>query len=89
MRSARTFLQTRRSITSALPGCGRTARARDWAASLSAPGSPKRGVPAVLETATPSNVGLYQRLGYEVMSEWDVPKGGPHFWTMTNQAPAA
>lgn len=41
------------------------------------------GVPSVLETATPSNVGLYQRLGYEIASEWDVPKGGPHFWTMT------
>ena len=41
------------------------------------------GVRSVLETATPSNVGLYQRLGYEIASEWDVPKGGPHFWTMT------
>lgn len=41
------------------------------------------GVPSVLETATPSNVGLYQRLGYEIASEWDVAKGGPHFWTMT------
>lgn len=40
-------------------------------------------VPSVLETATPSNVGLYQRLGYSILSEWDVPKGGPHFWTMT------
>ena len=48
-----------------------------------------RGVPAVLETATPSNVGLYQRLGYEVISEWHVPKGGPKFWTMTNPEPAA
>lgn len=47
-----------------------------------------RGVPAVLETATPSNVGLYQRLGYDVLSEWDVPGGGPHFWTMTNRAAA-
>ncbi|MFM5917314.1 MAG: GNAT family N-acetyltransferase [Novosphingobium sp.] len=46
------------------------------------------GVPAVLETATPSNVGLYQRLGYDVASEWYVPKGGPKFWTMTNLAPA-
>lgn len=42
------------------------------------------GVPSVLETATPSNVGLYQRLGYGIASEWDVPKGGPHFWSMTN-----
>jgi ribosomal protein S18 acetylase RimI-like enzyme len=47
------------------------------------------GVPSVLETATPSNVGLYQRLGYGIASEWDVTKGGPHFWTMTNLEPAA
>jgi ribosomal protein S18 acetylase RimI-like enzyme len=47
------------------------------------------GVPSVLETATPSNVGLYQRLGYGIASEWDVPGGGPHFWTMTNLEPAA
>ena len=46
------------------------------------------GVPSVLETATPSNVGLYQRLGYCIASEWDVAKGGPHFWTMTNPEPA-
>ncbi len=38
--------------------------------------------PAWLETATPENVGLYQRLGFEVTQEWDVPGGGPHFWSM-------
>ena len=47
------------------------------------------GVPAVLETATPNNVGLYQNLGYQIASEWHVPGGGPQFWTMTNLAPAA
>lgn len=47
------------------------------------------GVPSVLETATPSNVGLYQRFGYAILSEWDVAGGGPHFWTMTTQDPAA
>ena len=47
-----------------------------------------RGVPVVLETATPSNVGLYQNLGYAVVSEWHVPGGGPQFWSMTNLAPA-
>jgi ribosomal protein S18 acetylase RimI-like enzyme len=40
------------------------------------------GKPAYLETATQSNVGLYQRLGFAVTDEWDVPKGGPHFWSM-------
>lgn len=41
-----------------------------------------RGRPAYLETATPANVGLYQRLGFAVIGEWDVPRGGPHFWSM-------
>lgn len=41
-----------------------------------------RAMRPTLETATPSNVGLYQRLGYVVVDEWNVPGGGPHFWTM-------
>lgn len=40
------------------------------------------GLPTWLETATPENVGLYQRLGFVTQVEWDVPKGGPHFWGM-------
>lgn len=40
------------------------------------------GLPVYLETATPSNVGLYQALGFRVTQEWDVPRGGPHFWSM-------
>ena len=40
------------------------------------------GVPAVLETATESNLALYRNLGFEVESDWPVPFGGPHFWTM-------
>lgn len=47
------------------------------------------GVRGVLETATPSNVGLYQRLGFVTRSEWQVPGGGPRFWTMTHQGPQA
>lgn len=35
-----------------------------------------------LETATPENVALYQRLGFVTQVEWDVPGGGPHFWGM-------
>lgn len=43
----------------------------------------RRGVPACLETATASNVGLYQRLGFAIVEEWDVRgRGAPHFWTM-------
>ncbi|HMS18937.1 GNAT family N-acetyltransferase [uncultured Sphingorhabdus sp.] len=40
------------------------------------------GLPSWLETATPENVPLYQRLGFVIQCEWDVPKGGPHFWGM-------
>ncbi len=39
------------------------------------------GKPVVLETATPSNVSLYSRLGFEIIDEWGID-GGPHFWTM-------
>lgn len=41
-----------------------------------------KGRPIYLETATPENIGLYQRLGFAVTQEWDVPRGGPHFWSM-------
>jgi ribosomal protein S18 acetylase RimI-like enzyme len=44
------------------------------------------GVPAYLETATESNVGLYQSLGFVVTAEWHVPKGGPKFWSMLRPA---
>lgn len=40
------------------------------------------GLPCWLETATPENVPLYQRLGFVTQVEWDVPGGGPHFWGM-------
>lgn len=39
-----------------------------------------------LETATPENVPLYQRLGFVTQVEWDVPGGGPHFWGMMRVA---
>lgn len=45
------------------------------------------GLPVFLETATLSNVGLYQSLGFAVVQEWDVPGGGPHFWSMQSPAP--
>jgi len=43
------------------------------------------GLPCWLETATPDNVGLYQRFGFGIVNEWDVPDGGPHFWGMMRQ----
>lgn len=39
------------------------------------------GVDVCLETAKPGNVAIYQRLGFGVVDEWQVP-GGPRFWTM-------
>lgn len=44
---------------------------------------------ACLETATEANVALYLRLGFRVVEEWDVPRGGPHFWTMVAEGTAA
>ncbi len=44
------------------------------------------GLPTYLETATPENVPLYQRLGFDIIEEWDVPDGGPHFWSMLRPA---
>ncbi len=43
-------------------------------------------LPAALETATPSNVPLYRSLGFDVAEEFDVPRGGPHFWDMWRDA---
>ena len=40
------------------------------------------GLACWLETATPENVPLYERLGFVTQAEWDVPGGGPHFWGM-------
>ena len=40
------------------------------------------GLPCWLETATPDNVPLYERLGFITQVEWDVPGDGPHFWGM-------
>jgi hypothetical protein len=34
-------------------------------------------LPIYLETAKESNVARYLRLGFKVVGEWDVPKGGP------------
>ena len=41
-----------------------------------------QGLPVHLETATETNVGLYLRLGFAVTGEYNVPGGGPHFWSM-------
>lgn len=43
--------------------------------------SDRERTPAYLETATPGNVSLYSRLGFEVVAEWDVAPE-LHFWGM-------
>ena len=40
-----------------------------------------QGLPAALETATESNVGLYQALGFAVTGTYRIT-GGPMFWSM-------
>ena len=40
------------------------------------------GDAAYLETETEANVSFYRRHGFEVVEEFDVPGGGPHFWLM-------
>jgi len=40
------------------------------------------GLWCYLETEKEINLPLYQRHGFEVAAEGDLPKGGPHFWTM-------
>ena len=41
-----------------------------------------KGLPIYLETAKLDNVAIYSRLGFTVTGEFDVPGGGPHFWSM-------
>ena len=43
------------------------------------------GLPLWLETETVANVAYYQRFGFTVRSEWDVPLDGPHMWGMQRQ----
>ena len=39
-------------------------------------------VAVVLETGTPRNVPLYERLGFHVVEVAVSPEGGPHVWFM-------
>ena len=43
------------------------------------------GVPTYLETATPSNVGFYERDGYAIVGEIEMPSG-PTMWRMERPA---
>ncbi len=43
------------------------------------------GLPAYLETQSEKNVAFYQRHGFDVVKEIDLPGGGPHIWTMKRE----
>jgi ribosomal protein S18 acetylase RimI-like enzyme len=66
-------------------GVAPEAQGKGWGSAIVRAGiarAASHGCGVLLETATPSNVAIYSRLGFEIMSEWDAPSGGPHFWTM-------
>jgi GNAT superfamily N-acetyltransferase len=44
------------------------------------------GLPAYLETPSEKYIGFYRGLGFDVIGEWAVPKGGPRFWSMMRPA---
>lgn len=44
-----------------------------------------RGLPAYLETPNPATFPLYARHGFRITGEWDVPNGGPRFWSMLRE----
>lgn len=44
------------------------------------------GLPCYLETAKVRNVAFYQKHGFEVIVEDDIPNGGFHYWTMRRPA---
>lgn len=45
----------------------------------------REGVPAFLETSESRNVAFYERLGFVVTAEYDLPDGGPRTWAMTRR----
>jgi ribosomal protein S18 acetylase RimI-like enzyme len=42
-------------------------------------------MPCYLETQSKNNVPIYQRFGFEVVSDKEIPKGGLHNWGMLRQ----
>ncbi|WP_034159407.1 GNAT family N-acetyltransferase [Sphingomonas sp. ERG5] len=40
-------------------------------------------LPVYLETPLEKNIGFYRGLGFDLTAEWQVPKNGPRFWSMT------
>ncbi|MEM6584411.1 MAG: GNAT family N-acetyltransferase [Pseudomonadota bacterium] len=66
-------------------GVAPEAQGKGWGGALVRAGvnrAAEKGIGVLLEKATPSNVAIYTRLGFEIAQQWGVPKGGPDFWTM-------
>ena len=69
----------------ALLGVGPTRRGQGIGSSLLGPvlaRSDADGMPCYLETTRDRNVPFYQKHGFEVVVEDDLPNGELHFWTM-------
>lgn len=45
----------------------------------------RTGLPAYLETASETNVAIYERLGFAVARKADLPGGGPRCWLMRRE----
>jgi len=43
------------------------------------------GLPCYLETTNPKNPAFYQKLGFRVVDEGLIPKGGPYAWAMRRE----
>ncbi|UAB77742.1 GNAT family N-acetyltransferase [Erythrobacter sp. SCSIO 43205] len=71
-------------------GVAPKAQGKGWGGAIVRAGikrAASKGQGVLLETATPDNVAIYTRLGFEILEEWEVPGGGPKFWTMIHPAP--
>ena len=71
-------------------GVAPEAQGKGWGGAIVRAGiarAAEQGQGVLLETATQSNVAIYIRLGFETIAEWQVPGGGPKFWTMIHPAP--
>ncbi|MEL7446578.1 MAG: GNAT family N-acetyltransferase [Pseudomonadota bacterium] len=70
-------------------GVAPSAQGQGWGGAVIREGigrAARQGLGVLLETATESNVAIYSRLGFSITAEWDVPGGGPRFWTMVREA---
>jgi len=65
-------------------GCDPAARRRGLGVAMVRAGLSRAAgrLPCYLETASGANLGFYVALGFDVTAEWQVPGGGPRFWSM-------